>query len=138
MDSGFSSLRLLLGLAGAAFIIFRRFAFLYAGIAAVLFAGVIPLNFDVSQADTIRRLFGIVILFLIFGVARERRKDHDWEFPGDLYAALEATAWAAMYVLDQPQGFGMAVHDRRRPSVLLGHLRGDLDAACRRTVSRDS
>ena len=40
-----------------------------------------------------------MILFLIFGIARERRKDHDWEFPGDLYGALEATAWAAMYVL---------------------------------------
>ena len=99
VDSGFSSLRLFLGLAGAAFIVFRRFALLYAGIAAVLFAGVIPLNFDFSQADITRRLFGIVILFLIFGVARERRKDHDWEFPGDLYGALEATAWAAMYLL---------------------------------------
>ena len=40
-----------------------------------------------------------MILFLIFGLARERRKDHDWEFPGDLYGVLEATAWAAMYVL---------------------------------------
>ncbi len=99
VDSGFSSLRAFLGLAGASFIVFRRFAFLYAGIAAVLFAGVIPLNFDFSQADTTRRMFGIVTLFLIFGVARERRKDHEWEFPGDLYGALEATAWAAMYVL---------------------------------------
>src|SRR6185503_6946574 len=34
-----------------------------------------------------------------FGVASERRKDHDPEFPGDLYGALETTAWAAMYLV---------------------------------------
>ena len=96
---GFSSLRLFIALAGASFIVFTRFGYLYAGIAAVLFAGVIPLNVDFSRVDTVRRLVGIVILFLIFGLARERRKDHDWDFPGDVYGVLEATAWAAMYVM---------------------------------------
>jgi hypothetical protein len=102
MRSGFSSLRGFIGLAGAAFIVFTRFGYLYAGMAAVLFAGMIPFNFSIFgglQADTPRRLMAIVILLLIFGLARERRKDHEWEFPGDLHGVLEATAWAAIYVL---------------------------------------
>lgn len=104
MPSGFSSLRGFIGLTGAAFIVFTRFGYAYAGIAAVLFAGVIPFNFAVSisgglQADTPRRLIAIILLLVIFGLARERRKDHEWEFPGDLYGALETTAWAAMYLL---------------------------------------
>ena len=97
----FSALMGFIGAAGASFIIFRRFGYLYAGIAAVLCAGLIPFNFTIFSglvADTPRRMFAIIILLLIFGIARERRKDHDWEFPGDLYAALEATAWALIYL----------------------------------------
>jgi len=102
MRGGFSSLRGFIGLAGAAFIVFTRFGYLYAGVAAVLFAGMIPFNFSIFgglQADTPRRLMAIIMLLVIFGLARERRKDHDWEFPGDLYGVLETTAWAAIYVL---------------------------------------
>jgi hypothetical protein len=98
-NSGFSSLRGFIGLAGAAFIVFTRFGYLYAGIAAVLFAGAIPLNLQATFTDTTCRLFAIVILFVIFGLARERRKDHEWEFPGDLYGAMETAAWAAIYLV---------------------------------------
>jgi hypothetical protein len=101
-SSGFSSLRGFIGLAGAAFIVFTRFGYLYAGVAAVLFAGMIPFNFSIFsglQADTPRRLMAMVMLLLIFGLARERRKDHDWDFPGDLYGVLETAAWAAIYLL---------------------------------------
>jgi hypothetical protein len=97
--NGFSSVRMFLGLAGASFIVFSRYGYLYAGIAAVLFAGVVPLNYDVSFSGVTQRLFGILILFVIFGLARERRKDHEWEFPGDLYGVLETAAWAAIYLL---------------------------------------
>src|SRR5688572_27302679 len=99
MRSGFSSLRGFIGLAGAACIVFTRFGYLYAGIGAVLFAAVVPLNFGYTYSEVPRRMAAIVILFLIFGLARERRKDHEWEFPGDLYGALETTAWAAMYLV---------------------------------------
>ena len=101
-SGGFSALRGFIALAGASFIIFQRFGFLYAGVAAVLFAGMIPFNFSVFTgliADTPRRMMAIIVLLIVFGIARERRKDHEWEFPGDLYAVLEATAWLAMYVL---------------------------------------
>ena len=134
-SGGFSSLRGFLGLAGAAFIVFTRFGYLYAGVAAVLFAGDDPVQlriFGGLQADTPRRLMAIVILLVIFGLARERRKDHDWEFPGDLYGVLETTAWAAIYVLTNLKISAVAVRSRRRAAVLLGHLRGHLDASRRR------
>ncbi|HEX6162994.1 MAG TPA: hypothetical protein VFZ31_06505 [Vicinamibacterales bacterium] len=102
MRSGFSSLRGFIALAGASFIVFNRYGYLYAGIAAVIFAGIIPFNFGIFTglvADTPRRLMAIVIFVIIFGLARERRKDHDDEFPGDLYGALETTAWIGIYVL---------------------------------------
>jgi hypothetical protein len=99
MRTGFSSLRGFIALAGAAFIVFTRFGYLYAGIGAILFAAVVPLNFGYEYSEVPRRMAAIVILFLIFGLARERRKDHEWEFPGDLYGALETTAWAAMYLV---------------------------------------
>ena len=102
MRSGFSSLRWFIALAGASFIVFNRFGLLYAGVGAVVFAGIIPFNFSIFTglvADTPRRMMAIIIFLIIFGLARERRKDHDWEFPGDLYAVMEATAWVAIYVL---------------------------------------
>lgn len=106
MRDSFSSLLAFIGGAGGAFIVFRRFGFLYAGVAAVIFVGLIPFNFDTFQADTVRRLMAIVTLLVIFGLARERRKDHDWDFPGDLYAALETTAWAAIYLLTNLKASG--------------------------------
>ena len=99
MTGRFSSFQMFIGAAGAAFIVFRRFALLYAGIAAVLLTAVIPLNWPVYQGDTTRRLFSIILLMIMFGVARERRNDHDDEFPGDLYGAIETAAWVAIYVL---------------------------------------
>jgi hypothetical protein len=95
----FSSLLAFIGAAGASFIVFRRFGYLYAGFAAVVFAGLIPFNYDVFYTDTPRRLLAAVVLLVIFGLLRERRKDHDPDFPGDLFGVLETTAWVAIYVL---------------------------------------
>lgn len=102
IDGNYSSLRMFLGAAGASFIVFRRFGYLYAGVAAVLFAAMVPFNFTVMSgltADTPRRMAAIIVLLVIFGIARERRQDYDWEFPGDFYGVLEATAWGSIYVL---------------------------------------
>ena len=95
----FSSLLAFIGAAGASFIVFRRFGYLYAGFAAVVFAGLIPFNYDLFYTDTPRRLLAAVVLLVIFGLLRERRKDHDWDFPGDLFGMLETAAWVALYVL---------------------------------------
>ena len=95
----FSSLQAFMAAAGGAFILFSRFGYLYAGVAAVAFAAVIPFNLEFVPSDTARRLMAGVILLVIFGLARERRQDHGWEFPGDSYGVLEATAWVGLYLM---------------------------------------
>lgn len=93
----FSILQALIAVTVGSFVVFRRFGYVYAGIAAVIFAASIP--FGLQQADTVRRLIAMVILLTIFFIARERRQDHDWDYPGDSYGVLEAVAWAALYFL---------------------------------------
>jgi hypothetical protein len=77
--------------------LYRRFGFVYAGVAAVFFATCVV--FDLQQSDTFRRLFAMILLLTIFFFSRERRQDHDWDFPADTYAAFEAVAWAGLYLV---------------------------------------
>jgi hypothetical protein len=93
----FSMLRLLIAATIGAFVVFRRFGFMYAGVAAVILAAMVP--FGTDQVDTVRRLAAVVIMLTVFFVARERRQDHEWDYPADVFAAVEATAWAMMYLL---------------------------------------
>jgi len=81
----------------AAVIVYRRFGFVYAAIGAMFFAACFV--FDINQSDTFRRLFAAILLLTIFFFARERRQDHEWEFPGDTYAVIEAVAWAGLYLV---------------------------------------
>jgi len=81
----------------AAFVVFRRFGYVYAGIAAIGLATCFI--FDLEKADTFRRLFSLVLLLTVFFFSRERRQDHDWDFPADTYAVFEAAAWGAMYLV---------------------------------------
>jgi hypothetical protein len=90
----------MLGFAGAtlgAIAIFARFNYAYAAIAATLLAPLVV--FDVEQSDTLRRLVAFMLLFTVFFVARERREDHDPDYPSDIYALVQAVAWAGMYVV---------------------------------------
>jgi hypothetical protein len=79
----------------ASFVVFRRFGFVYAGVAAIAFATFFI--FDLEQSDTFRRLFAAILLLTAFFFSRERRQDHDSDFPGDTYAILETVAWGALY-----------------------------------------
>lgn len=81
----------------AGYVLFAHFGFVYAGVAATLLAPMIA--FDLAQTDTLRRLLAAVVLLTICFLARERRKDHDPDFPGDSYAVIEAVAWAALYLV---------------------------------------
>ena len=81
----------------AGYVLFTHFGFVYAGIAATLIAPMVVL--DLAQTDTLRRLIAAVVLLTTFFIARERRKDHDPDFPGDSYAVIEAVAWAALYLI---------------------------------------
>ncbi len=98
-NQGFSGLLAFVAGAAGSFVVFSRFGYVYAGVVAVVFAAVIPFNLDFVRSDTARRMISAVVLLVIFGLARERRKDHDWEFPGDSYGVLETTAWIGLYLL---------------------------------------
>jgi hypothetical protein len=81
----------------AAVVIFLRFGYAYAAIAATV---LLPLAvFDLEMADTPRRLVACALLFTVFFLARERREDHDPDHPADTFALVQAVAWAAMYFL---------------------------------------
>lgn len=79
----------------ASFIVFRRFGYVYAGVAAIACAAFFI--FDLEQSDTFRRLFSAILLLTVFFFSRERRQDHEWDFPGDTYAIMETVAWGALY-----------------------------------------
>jgi hypothetical protein len=81
----------------AAFVVFRRFGYVYAGVAAIVLATFFI--FDLEQSDTFRRLFSAILLLTVFFFSRERRQDHDWDFPGDTYAILETVAWGGLYFI---------------------------------------
>lgn len=88
---------LVMGALGA-FIIFLTFGYHYAAVAAVLFVAFAPFGIN-SFADTTHRLIAMVLMLTTFFVARERREDHGWEYPGDAYAVIETTAWVALYFM---------------------------------------
>lgn len=93
----FSILQALIAASAGAFVLFRRFGYVYAGVAATIFAAFIP--FATEQVDMVRRLAGVAIMLVVFFIARERRADHDWEHPGDSYAVIEAVSWGVVYFL---------------------------------------
>lgn len=93
----FSMLQALMAAAAGSFLVFRRFGYVYAGVAATIFAALIP--FGTEQVDTVRRLAAMAAMVVVFFLARERRQDHEWEYPGDSYAVIEAVSWAVLYLL---------------------------------------
>ena len=93
----FSMLQAMLAAAAASFIVFRQFGYVYAGVAATLLVALIP--FGTQQVDTVRHLAAMAIMVVVFFIARERRQDHDWDFPGDSYAVIEAVSWGVLYFL---------------------------------------
>jgi hypothetical protein len=91
----------------AAFVVDRRFGSVYAGVAAMICAGVIPFQFD--WPDSVGHLAAAAVFLLAFLVARGLHRKHGDDFPGDEYAALEAAACAALYLslnLRLPQVLG--------------------------------
>jgi hypothetical protein len=95
--SGFSTIAAFAAAAAGAYVLFLRFGYLYAGIAATLLAPMVVM--DAGQTDTVRRLLAFVLLLTIFFLSRERREDHDPDYPSDAYGVIEGVAWAAMYLV---------------------------------------
>jgi len=93
----FSILQAWVAAAAGSFVLFRRFGYVYAGVAATICAALIP--FGTEQVDTVRRLAAMAIMVIVFLIARGRRQDHEWDYPADAYAVIEAVSWAVLYVL---------------------------------------
>src|SRR5436309_2742486 len=75
--------------------LYLRFGFVYAGIAAIACAALIP--FQLVHAPSMQRLSAAAILACVFLIARRYRLMHGDEFPGDDYAVFQAAAWAGLY-----------------------------------------
>lgn len=87
----------LIAAAGMSFAIFRRFGYLYAGLAAMACAAAVP--FVPGDSDSAHRLSAAAILIAIFIAARVIRRSHGGEFPADTYGLIEAAAWLGIYLV---------------------------------------
>jgi hypothetical protein len=77
-------------------LVYLRFGYVYAGVASMLCAALIPFTFDTSiDAE---RIAAAAILGCVFVFLRPKRLQWGEDFPGDDYGMLQAAAWAAVYV----------------------------------------
>lgn len=93
--NGFSTIVAFAAAAAGSWLLFLRFGYVYAGVAATLLAPMVV--FDWNQSDTVRRIAAFALLLAIFVLARQRQRQHDDEYPGDGYGLIAAVAWGAMY-----------------------------------------
>jgi len=80
----------------ASFWIYRRFGFVYAGVAAM--ACMAMALSELQLADTAQRLATAGAFAAIYVAARAAYLRHGDDFPGDDYALLQAAAFAGMYL----------------------------------------
>jgi len=81
----------------AALAVYRRFGYVYAGVAAMLCASLAP--FPLDLAASVRRLLAAAVLGTCFFLARVARRRHGDEFPGDEHGTLQAAAWIGIYAV---------------------------------------
>jgi hypothetical protein len=81
----------------AALAVYRRFGYVYTGVAAMLCASVAP--FPLHLAASVHRLLAAAVLSTCFIAARAARRRHGDEFPGDEYGTLQAAAWIGIYAV---------------------------------------
>jgi hypothetical protein len=78
----------------AAFAVYRRYGYVYAGVAAVACAGLAPFPLDLPIVD---RMVSAAVLAGGFLAARRAYRRYGDEFPGDEYAIIQASAWVGVY-----------------------------------------
>jgi hypothetical protein len=79
----------------AAFAIYRRFGYVYAGVAAMLGLSLAAFPLELPMAT--QRAVAAALLGAGFLVARMKRRAFGDEFPGDEYGILQAAAWLGIY-----------------------------------------
>jgi hypothetical protein len=79
----------------AAFVGYRRFGYLYAGLAAMVCAGAAA--FTIGESAVVHRVAAAVILGACAIVARIKYHQYGDDYPGDSYAALQAAGVLGVY-----------------------------------------
>ncbi len=87
---------LLIGAAGG-FGLYRRFGFVYAACGGIICAAAIPFQLDMPAAT--QRLLAAATFASALLIARSKRRKYRDDYPGDEYGALQAAAWAGVYVV---------------------------------------
>jgi hypothetical protein len=88
--------RLLIGAAGG-FGLYRRFGFVYAAVAGMACAALIP--FELNLPGAAQHALSAATLAAVFFVVRSRRLRYGNDYPGDEYGQLQAAAWAGIYLV---------------------------------------
>jgi hypothetical protein len=78
-------------------VLYYRFGFLYAGVAAIACAAMLP--FQLVQSAVMQRVLAGAMLGGVFVVAGRHHLFHGDDFPGDDYAVFQAVAWAGIYLV---------------------------------------
>jgi hypothetical protein len=86
---------LAVGAAGA-LAIYLRFGYIYAAIAAMICAGAMPFQMDITS--DVARVAVAAMFAGVFLLVRPKRLQFDDEFPGDHYAIIQAGAWLGLYL----------------------------------------
>ena len=80
----------------ASLALFVRYGFVYAAIAAMVCAALVP--FQPHWPDWIQRVTAATVLVVAFAVARRHHRAYGDDYPGDDSAVLEAVAWLGLYL----------------------------------------
>ena len=77
-------------------LLYERFGYLYAGMAAMIGTALIP--FTVETSREMQRLSAALIFACGFVLVRRKRLLWGEDFPGDDYGVLQALSWTGMYI----------------------------------------
>jgi hypothetical protein len=81
----------------ASFVVYMRFGYLYAALAATVCAAFAPFFLGISETPA--RLLSVLVLSVVFVAAHSLRRPYGEDFPGDDYGTVQAVAWLCIYAV---------------------------------------
>jgi type IV secretory pathway TrbD component len=94
--SGGADLAVFPAIAVASALVYASFGLIYAGIAALAAAAMMPFPFDIGPVS--QRLCAAALMLAAFVAARARHRAHGDDYPGDDAAVFAAAAWIGVYL----------------------------------------